>query len=83
MQKETYCIQTQHASERIRLSLNTEIPPRGNALIPLENALHIQAMHVAMQQIQPQIINGRMYHSFKRRRISYKHNMHLKGYNCH
>ena len=83
IQNESYFIQTKHASERIQLSLNHEIPPKGNAVIPLENALHMQAMHVLMQWIQPQILNGRIHHSYKRRRISYKHYMYLKGHNWH
>ena len=32
---------------------------------------------------QPQNRNWRIYHSYKRRLVSHKHDMHLKGYNWH
>ena len=64
----------------IQLTLNHNIHQKGNKLIPLEYALHTQAMHVLMQRIQPLIINGRIHHSYKKRRIVYKHDMHLKVY---
>ena len=45
--------QIRNASERIELALNPEIHPKGNALIPLGNALHIQSMHVYCSETAP------------------------------
>ena len=58
IQKETYFIQIRQASERIQLALNPVIPPKGNALTPLENALHMHDVHVYCIDYIPKLGKG-------------------------
>ena len=55
--------------------------PKRKCIDPTGKRLAHTSYARLMQCILPQIRNGRTQHSYKRRRISYKHNMYLKGYN--
>ena len=76
-----------HTNSRYVWKDTTDIEPRYTSkrkcIDPTGKRLALTRNARWMHWLQPQMRNGRIYHSYKRRRISYKHDKHLKGYNWH